>query len=213
MQAANSCPKYAKKRAKMEPFDHCYYESMSSFACSDSNSRRTVGRDAAVLPFNPTRLSVLRACGLIAVSVLGGVFAACDPTPPPVIGSGGTVASGGAIGSGGTVASGGAVGSGGASGGAVGSGGTGSGGESLGGASGSGGSTNQAPSLLSETGLYLSDMTTLGPGVRPFEPGHELWSDAAEKKRWIALPEGEAIDTSDMDYWDYPIGTRLWKEF
>lgn len=56
-------------------------------------------------------------------------------------------------------------------------------------------------------------MTTLGAGVRPFEPGYQLWSDSAEKKRWIALPDAEAIDTSNMDYWEYPVGTRLWKEF
>src|SRR5690606_22772761 len=35
----------------------------------------------------------------------------------------------------------------------------------------------------------------------------------AVKKRWMYLPPDEQIDTSDMDYWTYPVGTRLWKEF
>lgn len=69
------------------------------------------------------------------------------------------------------------------------------------------------PELLSETGLFEADGETLGPGVRPFRPRFALWSDGAEKRRWIALPEGAQIDTSEMDYWQLPIGTKLWKEF
>jgi hypothetical protein len=67
---------------------------------------------------------------------------------------------------------------------------------------------------LSETGLY-SDFAarSLGPGVRGFEPAFKLWSDGADKARWIALPEGATIDTSDMSHWSFPVGTRVWKEF
>jgi hypothetical protein len=54
---------------------------------------------------------------------------------------------------------------------------------------------------------------TLADGVVPFEPQFELWSDGAEKRRWILLPEGERIDTGDMDAWAFPAGTKLWKEF
>jgi len=46
-----------------------------------------------------------------------------------------------------------------------------------------------------------------------FKPSYELWSDGAEKKRWIALPAGAKIDNTDMDHWTFPVGTRLWKEF
>jgi hypothetical protein len=68
--------------------------------------------------------------------------------------------------------------------------------------------------LLSQTGLY-SDVAAraLGPGVRGFEPAFKLWSDGADKTRWIALPEGATIDTSDMSHWSFPVGTRVWKEF
>ena len=67
---------------------------------------------------------------------------------------------------------------------------------------------------LSETGLY-SDIASLAvdPSAVPFEPGYKLWSDGATKRRWIRLPPGTKIDTSDMDHWVFPIGTQFWKEF
>ncbi len=81
---------------------------------------------------------------------------------------------------------------------------------------GTGGSTwdpNGPPQFLSETGLFEGDMVTLAPGVEEFEPQFVLWSDGATKRRWISLPPDSQIDTTDMDFWKYPPGTRLWKEF
>jgi hypothetical protein len=70
------------------------------------------------------------------------------------------------------------------------------------------------PRLLSETGLYAGrGTTTIDPRNRPFSPQYPLWSDGAEKSRWIRLPEGTAIDTRNVDKWDFPEGTRFWKEF
>jgi hypothetical protein len=46
----------------------------------------------------------------------------------------------------------------------------------------------------------------------PFTPQYPLWSDGATKRRWIYLPPGQAIDASDIDAWQFPVGTRLWKE-
>jgi hypothetical protein len=67
---------------------------------------------------------------------------------------------------------------------------------------------------LRETALYANFADrTLAEGVVPFEPAFALWSDGADKQRWIQLPEGTAIDTSDMDRWLFPIGTRVWKQF
>lgn len=67
---------------------------------------------------------------------------------------------------------------------------------------------------LRDTGLY-ADITqgVLAPGVRAYRPAFELWSDSAAKERYILLPEGAVIDTSDMDFWRYPEGTKLWKHF
>lgn len=73
--------------------------------------------------------------------------------------------------------------------------------------------TTRLPCLLSETGLYAADMTTLGDGVRPYTPQFKLWSDTASKRRWIWLPPDEKIDTTDMNFWSFPVGTKLWKEF
>jgi mono/diheme cytochrome c family protein len=70
------------------------------------------------------------------------------------------------------------------------------------------------PLRLSETGLYVTGSTTqVRPGVLPFAPRYALWSDGAAKQRWIALPPGAHIDASTPDAWQFPIGTRLWKEF
>ncbi len=73
-------------------------------------------------------------------------------------------------------------------------------------------STGRLPARLSETGLFAPD-GGLADGVRPYRPAHALWSDGADKRRWVRLPAGAVIDTSDPDDWRLPVGTRLWKEF
>jgi hypothetical protein len=67
---------------------------------------------------------------------------------------------------------------------------------------------------IAETGLY-ADLPgkTLAPAPLAFAPTHVLWSDGAHKRRWLGLPPGTRVDTSDMDHWQFPIGTKLWKEF
>jgi hypothetical protein len=70
------------------------------------------------------------------------------------------------------------------------------------------------PRFLSETGLFVADSTgTIAPGVFSFSPQYPLWSDGAKKRRWISLPAGSIIDASRPDAWEFPAGTRLWKEF
>lgn len=70
------------------------------------------------------------------------------------------------------------------------------------------------PETLAETGLYADGSTSaLAEGVTAFEPRYPLWSDGADKQRWLLLPEGAQIDSSDMDYFRYPVGTKAWKEF
>ena len=71
-----------------------------------------------------------------------------------------------------------------------------------------------APPLLSETGLYADEGTTrIDPRNRPFSPQYPLWTDGATKRRWIRLPEGTAIDATSLSRWEFPIGTKIWKEF
>jgi hypothetical protein len=76
-------------------------------------------------------------------------------------------------------------------------------------------STPSPPAQLSGTGLYqnLTQNEALAAGVVEYRPRFELWSDGADKRRFAWLPQGARIDTSDMDYWLYPVGTRFWKEF
>lgn len=77
------------------------------------------------------------------------------------------------------------------------------------------------PTDLRCTGLYSDwPSKTVSPDVTEYNPGLALWSDGAVKTRWIYLPPGatpdsgrQRIDTSDMDEWTFPVGTKLWKEF
>lgn len=63
-------------------------------------------------------------------------------------------------------------------------------------------------------GLYADDAcTVLAAGVRPYSPRFALWSDGDDKERFVYLPPGTQIDTSDPDMWAFPQGTRLYKTF
>jgi mono/diheme cytochrome c family protein len=70
------------------------------------------------------------------------------------------------------------------------------------------------PERLSETGLYATiAMQRIADGVVSFTPQYPLWSDGAVKRRWMSLPPGAFIDASDPDAWEFPVGTKFWKEF
>jgi hypothetical protein len=56
-------------------------------------------------------------------------------------------------------------------------------------------------------------MSQVRPENLPFSPQYPLWSDGAEKHRWLYLPPGTTIDGSNPDAWEFPRGTRLWKQF
>jgi hypothetical protein len=70
------------------------------------------------------------------------------------------------------------------------------------------------PRLLSETGLYVPGSTTeIAPEHLSYVPQYPLWSDGAAKRRFVSLPKGSHIDASRVDSWEFPPGTRFWKEF
>ncbi len=71
----------------------------------------------------------------------------------------------------------------------------------------------EPPSRLAETGLYVDGTRTVRAENLPYAPQYPLWSDGASKRRWLYLPPGSVIDASDPDSWEFPVGTRLWKEF
>lgn len=69
------------------------------------------------------------------------------------------------------------------------------------------------PEHLEGTGLYAAELGgALASGVREYEPLYPQWVDGATKRRFLLLPDSEVIDTSDMDDWDFPIGTKVWEE-
>jgi hypothetical protein len=74
-----------------------------------------------------------------------------------------------------------------------------------------------APPLLSATGLFKSiaanGTLVLADGVQEYQPKYALWSDGDKKDRWVFLPPGTKIDTTDLDHWSFPVGTKFWKEF
>jgi hypothetical protein len=70
------------------------------------------------------------------------------------------------------------------------------------------------PARLSETGLYRDiARQEVAADVVPYAPQYPLWTDGAAKRRWIRLPAGSSIDASDPWAWEFPVGTRFWKEF
>jgi hypothetical protein len=94
--------------------------------------------------------------------------------------------------------------------------------------------TDVVPATLAETGLYAvidgGDAGGAGGGggapgvelampiklasyVRDFEPKYPLWADGATKDRYAYIPKCSTIDTTDMDHWRFPVGTRFWKTF
>jgi len=71
-----------------------------------------------------------------------------------------------------------------------------------------------APPLLSRTGLYADPAKlVVDPSNRPYAPQYPLWSDGADKSRWVHLPAGARIDAANLDAWTFPPGTKFWKEF
>ena len=69
--------------------------------------------------------------------------------------------------------------------------------------------------VLSQTGFY-SDFAGRKIDESQFleyDPNYHLWSDGNQKRRFIYMPEGTQIDTSNMNQWKFPKGTMLVKEF
>lgn len=70
------------------------------------------------------------------------------------------------------------------------------------------------PANLRCTGLYGNfDQRELACGVLEYKPAVELWSDGAKKRRFVSIPKGQHVDTSNPDAFIYPEGTQFWKEF
>jgi uncharacterized repeat protein (TIGR03806 family) len=111
-------------------------------------------------------------------------------------------------------------------------------GGSIGGRGGTGGSVSLRPcgppaaidqpaAKLADTGcMDPADLTKLGANVIPYEVNSPLWSDGADKRRGMALPDGgkihvkncaanasECVGPADDGKWVLPVGTVMVKSF
>ncbi len=70
------------------------------------------------------------------------------------------------------------------------------------------------PATLSATGVF-NNLASLTPssGIIPYTPNAVLWSDAAFKNRWIAIPNNARIGFAATGEWTFPGGTIFIKEF
>ena len=83
------------------------------------------------------------------------------------------------------------------------------------------GATTPPPATLSGTGAF-ANLATLTPaaGIVPFNVNSSLWSDGAEKNRWIAVPNDgapygadETVTFAATGQWSFPVGTVTIKHF
>ncbi|MDB6060047.1 MAG: hypothetical protein JWM78_150 [Verrucomicrobiaceae bacterium] len=71
------------------------------------------------------------------------------------------------------------------------------------------------PTHLSETGLFAAPVAQLqaATGLIEYDVNTPLWSDGANKRRWIALPANGKITFSATDAWQLPVGSVVVKHF
>ncbi|UAB79440.1 hypothetical protein INR77_07190 [Erythrobacter sp. SCSIO 43205] len=80
------------------------------------------------------------------------------------------------------------------------------------------GEVREMPRTLAEYGFFLDAAArSPAPGLIPYELNTPLWSDGADKLRYIYLPEGEMLDTDgDLDnpgLLQFPVGSAIIKTF
>jgi uncharacterized repeat protein (TIGR03806 family) len=70
------------------------------------------------------------------------------------------------------------------------------------------------PGTLSATGLFTNLATlTPAPALIDYEINSPLWSDGARKRRWLVLPDSQAVGFAANEPWNFPVGTITVKHF
>ncbi|WLD12965.1 PQQ-dependent sugar dehydrogenase [Planctellipticum variicoloris] len=70
------------------------------------------------------------------------------------------------------------------------------------------------PPTLADTGLFLDESaSTPHPRLTPFEVNTPLWSDGADKRRWIAPPPDKQVTLKEDGQLDIPAGAVFVKHF
>ena len=73
----------------------------------------------------------------------------------------------------------------------------------------------EPPQKLSEFGLFAGNGSTQKPveGVIPYDLNSPLFTDYAEKFRFVKLPPGTSAKYSENDAFNFPVGTVIAKTF
>jgi len=72
----------------------------------------------------------------------------------------------------------------------------------------------QIPALLSNWGCFqTADPTAFSSSVIPYDINALLWSDNADKGRFMAIPDGTTIDVDNEGRLDLPVGSVVGKHF
>ncbi|MCX4240495.1 PQQ-dependent sugar dehydrogenase [Paraliomyxa miuraensis] len=70
------------------------------------------------------------------------------------------------------------------------------------------------PTRLSQTGLFTDTAALVpNPGLIPYDVTVPLWSDGADKRRWLYVPSGETATFHATEAWSFPVGTVTVKHF
>lgn len=74
---------------------------------------------------------------------------------------------------------------------------------------------DDAAARLSDLGLFTGELSELNPaaGVLPYEVNAPLWSDNADKHRFVTVPAGATATFDPGEAWSFPEGARLIKNF
>lgn len=76
------------------------------------------------------------------------------------------------------------------------------------------GQAGQIPTLLSGWGCFQAgDTKTFSNSVIPYDINALLWSDSANKGRFMAIPNGTTIDVDSQGRFDFPVGSVVGKHF
>lgn len=78
----------------------------------------------------------------------------------------------------------------------------------------SGTQTGQIPAVLSDWGCFQpGNVTAFSSHVIPYDINALLWSDHADKSRFMAIPDGTTIDIDEQGRFDLPVGSVVGKNF
>lgn len=70
------------------------------------------------------------------------------------------------------------------------------------------------PDKLSESGLFSDIVNKVySPGLIPYGVNSPLWSDGADKTRFLALPDTTKIEFSEEEHWQFPEDAVIVKNF